>query len=97
MTREEIEEPYEDAISRQALQEWIKNKSFGDIVVASEHNFDCLPSVTPQQKIGYWMPKGKGDGFKNWNCSKCGMLVRNSQKPWYKHCPDCGAKMESEG
>ena len=37
-----------DLISRQALQEWIKDKTFGDIVVASEHNFDCLPSVTPQ-------------------------------------------------
>lgn len=36
-------------ISRQALQEWIKDKTFGDIVVASEHNFDCLPSVEPEK------------------------------------------------
>ena len=43
------QEPCEDCISRQALQEWIKDKSFGDIVVASEHNFDCLPPVKPQE------------------------------------------------
>lgn len=42
------QEPSGDCISRQALQEWIKDKSFGDIVVASEHNFDCLPPVKPQ-------------------------------------------------
>ena len=43
----------DDAISRQALVEWIQDKTFGDIVVASEHNFDCLPPVTPKQK---WIP-----------------------------------------
>ena len=49
-----------------------------------------------EPKTGHWISKGKGDGFKNWNCSKCGMLVRNSQRPWYKHCPNCGCRMESE-
>lgn len=47
------QEPCGDAISRQALQEWIKDKTFGDIVVASEHNFDCLPPVTPEPKTGH--------------------------------------------
>ena len=37
-----------DLISRRALQEWIKDKSFGDIVVANEHNFDCLSSIKSQ-------------------------------------------------
>lgn len=38
-----------DCISREALQEWIKDKTFGDIVIASEHNFDCLPPVEPER------------------------------------------------
>lgn len=48
------QDPCEDCISKQALQEWIKDKSFGDIVVASEHNFDCLPPVKPQEPK--WIP-----------------------------------------
>ena len=62
---------------------------------------EAIETLEQEPETGYWILKGKGDGFKNWNCSKCGMLVRNSQKPWYKHCPNCGAKMvepqESEG
>lgn len=49
--------PFGDCISRQALQEWIKDKTFGDIVVASEHNFDCLPPVEPKRKTGKWILK----------------------------------------
>lgn len=75
-----------DLISRQALQEWIKDKSFGDIVVASEHNFDCLPPVKPQEKTGHWIPKNSF--LLKYKCSEC-----NCESERYNFCPNCGARM----
>lgn len=55
---------------------------------------DEIKSVTPQEpRTGHWITNGNGDGFKKWHCSICNSLVRNSQKPWYKYCPNCGADM----
>lgn len=43
-----------------------------------------------------WILTGEGEGYKKWNCSNCNLLVRNSQKPWYKFCPNCGEYMGGE-
>lgn len=84
--------PCEDCISRQALQEWIKNKTFGDIVVASEHNFDCLSSVEPERKLGKWIECGGDEPWlKGYCCSLCNFTT--TQK--YDYCT-CGAKMEGK-
>ena len=77
-----------DLISRQALQEWIKDKTFGDIVVASEHNFDCLPSVEPERNVGKWI---NVDGSTNTaDCSCCG----NRGRAWMNYCYECGSTMK---
>lgn len=92
-------ETCEDAISRQAFIEWMQDKTFGDIVVASEHNFDCLPPVTPKQKMGRWIDKdASGTNFYG-KCSCCGQEFQVDA--WYTQnmnfCPNCGAEMaESE-
>ena len=84
------QEPCDDCISRQALQEWIKDKTFGDIVVASEHNFDCLPPVTPQPKTGHWKSTIDGKPI----CSECGFVSESEDGYFVSHyCPNCGAKM----
>lgn len=94
------QEPCEDAISRQALVEWMQDKTFGDIVVASEHNFDCLPPVTPKPKMGRWifLDECTNSGYY---CSECHKkLVKEGWSDTVKKikfCPNCGAKMvESE-
>ena len=58
-----------------------------------------LPSVTPQQKTGLWIEvidETDSLGNKTWHheCSICG----SDKSGWgtYKHCPDCGARMEVE-
>ena len=82
-----------DLISRQALQEWIKDKTFGDIVVASEHNFDCLPSVEPERKQGKWI---ENDTIRQ--CNMCRALYPKGQRcVAYHYCPNCGSKMEVDG
>ena len=47
-----------------------------------------LPSVTPTRPTARW--ERLVDDFKK--CSRCGRPVKFYRK--YKHCPECGAKME---
>ena len=57
-------------------------------------NLSNIPSVEPERKLGKWIENKKTPGYTKWNCSECGLLVRNTQKPWYEYCPKCGADME---
>ena len=86
------QQPCEDAISRQAaidkikeIYEWHDNVSKERII---EH-FKRLPSVTPQQKYGKWI-----DG----KCNKCGTHAPfwSMATTYYcsEYCPKCGAKMQ---
>ena len=86
----------EDAISRQEVIETIKELNWrynghpgGEVYGAIIE----LPSVWPKPKVGHWVYEGEGSGYKKWHCSNCKTLVRNSLKPWYKFCPNCGVKM----
>ncbi len=49
--------------------------------------------IEPERKSGKWIEDKKTPGYIKWNCSECGLLVRNPQKPWYEYCPKCGADM----
>ena len=83
----------EDAISRQAALDIVHN-GLGLTIGRVEQKINELPPVTAEPTMGHWIQKDKGDGFINWRCSNCEMLSRSSQRPWYKFCPGCGAKME---
>lgn len=104
------QEHCEDAISRQATVERLcrvadfmneKRKGLGSPYVMAalfiQDNKDEFPPVTPQQKMGQWIEvidKVDSLGNKTWHyeCSICG----SDKSGWgtYKHCPDCGTKME---
>jgi len=87
-----------DAISRQAVIDAI----YANGVWENEYNLtssrikkavEVLPSVTPAEKVGHWI-----DVDRIWfKCSGCG--ANRKMMPAYKeyYCPNCGAKMESEG
>lgn len=79
-----------DAISREAVIEWLKAK---DIIKLSSQEetarkeLKALPPVTPQ-KYGHWI----------WNfdkgyckCSECGIGMGHKE---FDYCPNCGAKMQ---
>ena len=95
---------HEDAISRENLLLWLDDikesarKHVGFLLDVQRY-IRSMPSVTPQQKTGYWIrelirnEKGGCIGAKR-ICSRCGK--DNKHDEYMKYCPNCGAKMEVE-
>lgn len=92
------QEPCEDAISRQAVLD-INHKHHGEMPNHINHEIwaeiNSLPSVNPKPKTGRWIRVDK-DKLR---CSECEVIHLIAQYPNGKidWCPNCGAKMESEG
>ena len=102
-----------DAISRQIVIDRINKQRAGlnPDIYPQDKIGDCayriciefvekIPSVTPQQRTGRWIEvidEIDSLGNKTWHheCSICG----SDKSGWgtYKHCPDCGTKMEVSG
>jgi hypothetical protein len=106
-SRSEIPNTCGDAISRQAVLDGLasiakaKAKSDAQKSLMGRVMFftEQLPTVTPQQRTGRWIEvidESDSLGNKTWHheCSICG----SDKSGWgtYKHCPDCGTKMEVE-
>ena len=102
------QQPCEDAISRQALYEWIdgweeKNKYYhprtkNEIIPICEviDIIQSLPSVTPKPKTGRWIDIMVGD-MPAQACDQCNTFYPLAYTGGgHKFCPNCGAKMESE-
>lgn len=91
------QEPCEDAISREAVQDliatWLSDYLTDETREVLE-TIDCkigdMPSVYPKQKTGHWILTD--DDFVY--CSECGdsYYPRPIDASWY-YCPHCGAKM----
>lgn len=48
---------------------------------------------------GKWLDDGQYDNFfphHEWRCSECGEHVLEIGVPWFKYCPNCGARMDEE-
>lgn len=79
--------------------------------VVNVDNIEDLPPVTPQPKTGHWVEENINGGGRRVFCSECGCpppFEHVSTGDVYsasgygvinktKFCPNCGAKMESEG
>ena len=93
------QEPCEDAISRQAvnnLQKYRYNCGDTSITCISLKSVNDLPSVKSQEETGYWRHY---EGMLT--CSECGAEFYDDIMEYCgddvpKCCPDCGAKMEVE-
>lgn len=93
------QEPCEDAISRQAVLEYIEGNE-ADLWHSSENELVCqdikaLPPVTPQPKNGKWL-KGNsyGDQYNYYQSCVCSCCKREYDVHGWNYCPNCGAKME---
>lgn len=105
------QEPCEDAISRQAVKEFVESIqkvkdnhnengtpiNYGTIcdLVISGWRLMKLPSVTPKPKTGHWIM------HRGYNADGFGIEYSCSKcNEWANeksnYCPNCGAKMESE-
>ena len=95
-----------DAISR----EYILSKAHcccgelcDDAYCVDADDIKEAPSVQPKAKVGHWIETDEWretvDGFEQWGyfhkCSECGYVFKFLEIDNY--CPNCGAKMESEG
>lgn len=80
---------------------------FSETIADAVEKLEDLPSVTSQQKKGYWIKtgdiviNGKGQLIYEVMCSKCLGIAyfRNAYKGKYigaKICPNCGADMRGD-
>lgn len=91
-----LQEPCEDAISRQAVldkKELVELEDGQSFYCISPEDVKTLPSVNPQPKTGHWI-KGKysDDNIRyndnSYKCDKCGRIVDFKEN----FCPDCGER-----
>lgn len=67
---------------------------------------DCIEIIEKMPTIdaepvrhGKWLDDGQYDNFfphHEWRCSECGEHVLEIGDPWFKYCPNCGARMDEE-
>ena len=95
-------ESCDDAISREAVIGWLKDKDIIKLKSQEENarkELMSLPSVT--QKSGKWIAQDIHNCHTDFRCSECGyihsfMHLYGEPTADYTYCPNCGAKMESE-
>ena len=96
------QQPCEDCISREHLinkigsvdgLEGVENSN-----LFAKHYMDIVksaPSVTPTRPAGKWeYVQYDTPNIGNWHCSRCRGLYYSTDKPRWKYCPSCGARME---
>ena len=99
------QEPYEDAISRQAVNTLVDElaraisderccMSRGRSTATIMQDILDLPPVKPQERTGHWILKI--EDWNKWTCSECGYTERTDihVSLGYDFCPKCGAKMD---
>ena len=91
--------PCDDAISRDAVIEWLENATYEDIIDAVGTELSFLPSVT--QKSGKWIAyevQLPDRTILNYRCSVCGRKLIGYSTETLSEAPfcHCGARMESE-
>lgn len=100
------QEPCDDCIRREdALMaltgEWTEPTD--ELIHRFIRRIKNLPSVTLTEKVGRWeyVQYDGNPNIGNWHCSECrsifieGVIKREKDSiPFYKYCPQCGAKMK---
>ena len=101
------QEPCEDAISREAvcdyIAEFINNEYSSqaecEMVDAMIEGIQHLPPVKSQPKTGHWVDIDE-EPHEVWECDHCGFVIDGSgcidpydYRDTYKFCPNCGAMM----
>lgn len=71
------------------------------MLLNAEQLIHMLPPVTPKQKTGHWIPDDTICEDTLYRCSNCDNVYYSDygdvKDMGYNYCPNCGAKMESEG
>ena len=96
----QMQEPCDDAISRQAVLDIVDSYSESqsdveDVTQDIISDIMVLPSVNVQEpKTGHWRAVYQGDELINYRCSECEFGNTFGKHPYgMYYCPNCGAKM----
>lgn len=84
----------EKARSRIDMQDLYLPIHIKEMVLDEMPTVDAVPV-----RHGKWLDDGQYDNFfphHEWRCSECGEHVLEIGIPWYKYCPNCGARMDTE-
>lgn len=80
------------------LTDWEYGYTCG--IERAESEIECAPTLDAAPvRHGKWIDEGQyADFFPHhaWLCSECGEHVIEIDTPWYKYCPNCGARMDGE-
>lgn len=99
-------ETCEDAISRQAVLDYIKG-SEAELGHSTENDLVCedimnLPPVEPKREHGKWELVSEDEFITEYRCSRCyeqSLISVNKilyKRPTHNFCPNCGADMRGE-
>ena len=101
------QEPCDDCISRQAVDELSKElvhttRDKADFLCNFWERLQKLPPVTPKEKTGKWIKYGTPRcGEQHYQCTNCGWYINFGQ--WgdvytkqFKYCPNCSADMRGD-
>ena len=92
-------EPCKDAVSREAVSEWLKQ--YGQDVLHGKYKFSLmyiwknlmdLPAVQIKWKNGKWIDNSP----VTMKCNQCGFVIKDWDWHRFKCCPNCGANMKGE-
>ena len=83
---------------------WDADTRVGYVQVVDRGDIEAAPTIDPV-KHGRWIPGREisktyigdccvGIDYEDWRCSECGDVYQQPDKPKWKHCPNCGAKMD---
>ena len=93
------QEPCEDAISRAEVLNLIDSKDPNYEVRHFKEDVECLPPVTPQQRIGKWIKSRDNYGNNHFTCPFCEHDIATKYAGTWddNYCSNCGARLEMEG
>lgn len=77
----------------------VKMKDFGELTAKKAIRVvENAPTIEAEPvKHGKWIDGGQYANFfphHEWRCSECGEHVLEIGVPWFKYCPNCGARMD---
>ena len=94
---DELQEPCDDAISRQAvLNEIYNTDGISNIYFHLADEIIALPPVTPAEKVGQWIYIGNKDINQSVKIVECNVCHKRNMGS-SDYCPSCGRKMQEVG
>lgn len=68
---------------------WEWRKPNGEVLMPKRGEWIHGREIGKEWAYDHWITY-----YEDWRCSNCNVVFEQEEKPKYKYCPNCGAKME---